>query len=437
MSTSATAAAESAEWQVLCDKLASEWVEDASRPPNVQDRSYDQCVWGELDSLVNETLLSALTLKEDKVSKRQGKRVGVQPRPDLRALPLPLPHLAYRGRPGRERLKRLITTLVKWNERISYQPPFALLAAHLLAVVSRERAAFKVAVAVFSRYRLQDYYRPFLELPEIPAPSSQRGRASGRGTDMMTVEVADRCLGKPTEAVMQDAACIWMEMQQLWPAVTGTFSKWGREDLFFALAQWWLRSLLAWGFDPNRQSFEDYLKLIHRIVMTKPGYDPEDPRKQLRDLVRCLFIRNAPKFQAANNGVDFAVCISLLKAQHIQVDDEFLELIDTQVPSSWSGSVQASLVLPFGVACGSMLGAAGVNVVGTTFSLAPLATVASGLVGAAVAGLLAASAVWYSGQSFFQTAMPGAPLSRSRSEMAQAPPASISSSKPGPTEGGK
>merc|ERR1712136_545048 len=203
-------------------------------------------------------------------------------------------HKRYRSQQSRKRLLVLLTALSKWNRKVGMDPMFTPFCAALLAVFKTQRAAFRAVVTVCKKLELDDYFS-----------------ASGA-------------------AVQRDTERLWQSLMKLWPEVPLAFWDFGEVQTFHLLAGAWLRSVLTACVNTERQPFVESLKLLHQLFTHGSPCVGSDAREKLRCITTCKFARHRESIVAARSKVEFLRVVTRMTF-HLEVDEQLLELIDTQL----------------------------------------------------------------------------------------------------------
>jgi len=279
-----------------------------------------------LDKVVSMQIEAALQLNQPKLSvKRQGGRSA----PGL-ADALQLPDIAaYASEVGRARLGSVLRAFTCWKPSVGYNEALASLAASLMAVIGNERHAFQCMTQIYQRYRLDDYFAP------------QTGPA-----------------GEAASAVEKDAQMILQAAKMDWPDLVFAFVKHDSVHMLLKLAQHLLSTLLTASYCPSKQSFKIYVRLLHHIVVRPTEYLQEDPRRQLRHVVLCIFVRNQNTFLRCQNASELQEVVARIQ-QHVLVDCPLLKTIMWQEQTE-TYKLAANLAAPVGVFLGGFMSYANV-----------------------------------------------------------------------------
>eukprot|EP00404_Azadinium_spinosum_P006918 CAMPEP_0180438996 /NCGR_PEP_ID=MMETSP1036_2-20121128/12359_1 /TAXON_ID=632150 /ORGANISM="Azadinium spinosum, Strain 3D9" /LENGTH=402 /DNA_ID=CAMNT_0022445119 /DNA_START=99 /DNA_END=1303 /DNA_ORIENTATION=- len=317
---------------------AKVWTEALREHSFAQQVKYDVSVFFDLDAKAGEQIAQALQLVVR--SRRQGRRLGqnVDQEEQRQFLPLPQEYYTEPHKLGKEHLQRLLHVIAKWNVPLGYNRSFALFCAQVMSVVENVRAAFFVCASVYSAFDLDQYY---LDRPEVGETTTQSSSSNAPSLSS-------------SSAINQDVEKIWLELDLRWPDVTKAFARFGRSDLFRELAVQRLRTLLANGYDPKGQSFKVFVQLLHRLIVPC-AYDQDDPRRQLREIVICIFGRQCHRFRDSVSEQDLLEVVNNMQAA-IHIDQALLDLIDAQIHPNSCRAVSVATVMPAGCTVGWLLG---------------------------------------------------------------------------------
>eukprot|EP00931_Biecheleriopsis_adriatica_P018429 TRINITY_DN12920_c0_g1_i1.p1 TRINITY_DN12920_c0_g1~~TRINITY_DN12920_c0_g1_i1.p1 ORF type:complete len:457 (+),score=82.08 TRINITY_DN12920_c0_g1_i1:58-1371(+) len=284
-----------------CAHIADKW---ASIPKVEGVPNYQSVMIGDqatLSSFDAATIDAALDLKplgssssSSRVPPRKGQashRVGEVP---LAVEPLSLPAApSYGMRMGRAKLGNVLRAFSLWKPAIGYNTTIASLAASIMAVVGYEKTAFHILASVYVRYQLDDYFMP----PRVGA------------------------------AQKRDVAKIMSSLELLWPDMNLIFRRHDACHILEELLDHLLSTLLSTAYNPSKQVFEYYLRLLYRVIMPDNSHDDKDPRRQLRRVVMAIVLRHQALFIACGSQDEVRERTDGLK-DHIYVDVALLKLIN-------------------------------------------------------------------------------------------------------------
>lgn len=246
---------------------------------------------------------------------RQDRTCNGRATQDRRALQ---PHSFYnRQKPRQEQLTRILAVLAAWNPQLGYSCHFARLAAVILPAVYHEKAAFKVSMMLFSRWRAHEYY------------------------------IGDR------SGLCKDVQQVFASVRMLWKEVLMMFEQYQCEGLLSELVQGWLLTFLGAACNTEYQSFSEFSPLLNSLIMAEKN--TSDPRHMIRYIVVCITGRNRRVFTTASSRLELMHrCRSM--RQHVPVDSALMQLVDSRTSMEQCMLLDRTTLVPTGLAAGWLSG---------------------------------------------------------------------------------
>ncbi|CAE7236738.1 unnamed protein product [Symbiodinium natans] len=271
-----------------CQHYSDRWMHHFSGPTDIpfSDFVLKACDSLDADVLAQIECACAFDLLPHRKADRPADAV-------LLALPTWVP--SFGDTTGRSRLSSVLRAFACWKPEVGYQPVLALLAAHIMSVAGNQRVTFQALVAVYRRYRLQDYFQ-------------------GAGTQ---------------EAIRLDAAKVWNAACVQFPDLADAFVRFNQTELFHSTVSWLLSTLLTQTCQPGAQAFECHVRLLDCFLLPAGDYDREDPRAQLRRLVLHIMARHQNDFLQCGCEDELTAAAKDIQ-QFVRVDDVLIQMLNGQ-----------------------------------------------------------------------------------------------------------
>eukprot|EP00928_Gymnodinium_smaydae_P076410 TRINITY_DN5943_c0_g1_i5.p1 TRINITY_DN5943_c0_g1~~TRINITY_DN5943_c0_g1_i5.p1 ORF type:complete len:423 (+),score=58.65 TRINITY_DN5943_c0_g1_i5:2-1270(+) len=251
----------------------------------------------------------------------------------------------------RESFRRVLMAFAVKYPHCGVNAAYASFIGVALIMAENEEAAFKLAVALYERLHLNEYF------------GSSKDTTTGLQVDI------DLIVDMLRTAV---------------PELTAAFDKYNASDLLESLAKKYLTCLFANGLSFREDETGRFSAQILDRLMTRWG-DTSDPRRFLRWIVVCAISSQSITLQrAAKRGFDhFRVAVES-SPRHLRTDENLLAMVDVEVDVEYCRWLNALSFAPVGVG------------LGVAFGLEISADSTWGVVHVAKMSVEAASATWTS-----------------------------------------
>eukprot|EP00930_Biecheleria_cincta_P057679 TRINITY_DN43578_c0_g1_i1.p1 TRINITY_DN43578_c0_g1~~TRINITY_DN43578_c0_g1_i1.p1 ORF type:complete len:400 (+),score=71.92 TRINITY_DN43578_c0_g1_i1:149-1348(+) len=258
-------------------------------------------------------------------AQKQLKKYGLGHRPEERLPVLDIPvymqvgeSTSERSAAARKSLAAVLQQFACSKRDLGYNRTIGSLGGIMLAVIGNKKLAFQCLNAVYTRYRLQEYF--------VVSRFPERGKSASK----------------------VDASKVYSMLEEHVPELVQPFIREGCAELLVDQAEHFLRTLLTEVYDRRKQHFAYFVRLIHRVIFPFEEHDDEDPRRQLRAVVFSVFCRHRANFARCSSAKELQDELDEL-LDFVLVDTPLLKTMNMPLPLPenlyWSGDINLFLGL--------------------------------------------------------------------------------------------
>eukprot|EP00930_Biecheleria_cincta_P058748 TRINITY_DN44543_c0_g1_i1.p1 TRINITY_DN44543_c0_g1~~TRINITY_DN44543_c0_g1_i1.p1 ORF type:complete len:393 (-),score=40.89 TRINITY_DN44543_c0_g1_i1:94-1272(-) len=311
-----------------CESYAEAWKTLVS-PENVRSTWNENNQYRRPDKVTTMTIDACLQLNGAlRTLKRQGHR-AVEPLPVIET-PIYMQggeNTSESSVVTRSCLAAVLQQFTCAKANLGYNRTVCSLGGIILAVIGNKALAFQCLDAVYTRYRLEEYF--------VPQRLTRGAKPASR----------------------QDAMQVYKMLEENLPELIQPFIRDGCTELLVDMAEHFLRTLLTQAYDSKKQHFAYFVRLMHRVIYPYGEYDEEDPRRQLRALVFAIFCRHWESFARCSSAKELKDRLDELR-DFVLVDMPLLKTLNMPPPlptpekAFWAGGINFVLsVATASVAC--------------------------------------------------------------------------------------
>lgn len=230
-----------------------------------------------------------------------------------------LTHPRYGFIGNRHQLRRVLSAIALTDAHLGFDKDLIVLASTILAITNCEASAYAMMAGILEKFRFKQLLIPEFD-PEFKGSQGQ-------------------------------AAMIVSNYQCFCPATYDALCKAGLKQRLLDIVAQWLRSFFCTGFNPERQSLQDFQRLLDAVLEVE--VHQADPYRELRQICVYILMRNSGRLLAAAKAQKLAAELENL-AGSVIVRKEFFHVLkemNSENVAPWSPEDMASF-LPMSLVAG-------------------------------------------------------------------------------------